>query len=131
MKLILVFCFGSALALGLALSVSGCTKAEWAKADLVISDVLSGVEHGETIEQIELQVATDAGFSGTVNTIVVTLVVDALDTLIALNIIPASLVPTATKMETTEAEKLAGMGGHVPHTLRAIPMPYRLVADAR
>ena len=72
------------------------------------------------MEQIELQVALDAGFSGVVNTIVVTLVVDAIDTLIQLGVIPPNLIPTATAMETQEADKLVRMGGHMPHALLAI-----------
>jgi hypothetical protein len=107
------------LAIG-ALVLAACTPAAWAKADTVLSDVLSGIEHGQTIEQIELQVANDAGFNGVVNTIVVTLVVDALDVLIQMGIIPPNLIPTATAMETTEAEKLVKMGGHMPHALVSI-----------
>lgn len=120
MKFILAYVLGAVVSVGLAASVSGCTPAQTAVAEKVISDVLSGIQHGQTIEQIELQVATDAGFGGVVNTIVVTLVVDALDTLIALGIIPPSLVPTATEYETTEAAKLVHMGGKPAHTLRSI-----------
>jgi hypothetical protein len=107
-------------AVALSLSSMDCTPAAWAKADVIFNDVLSGVEHQETIEQIELQVAADAGFSGVVNTVVVTLVVDALDTLINLGVIPPQYVPSAVAMETQEADKLVKMGGHMPHALLSI-----------
>jgi hypothetical protein len=107
-------------AVALSLSSMDCTPAAWAKADTVLSDVLSGIEHGETLEQIELAVAADAGFGGVVNTIVVTLVVDALDVLVSMGIIPANLIPTATALEVQEADKLVKMGGHMPHALLSI-----------
>lgn len=105
-----------------------CTPAQWAKADTVFKDVLSGLEQHETVEQIELQVAVDAGFSGIVNTVVVTLVVDTLDTLISLGVIPPNLLPTAVAMETQEADKLVRMGGHLPHALKSIATPANLLA---
>ena len=108
------------LILAAALAIAACTPAAWAKADAIFQDVLNGIEHGQTVEQIELQVALDAGFSGVVNTIVVTLVVDAIDTLIQLKIIPPNLIPMATALEVQEADKLVKMGGHMPHALLSI-----------
>jgi len=105
-----------------------CTPAQWQEAGTIWGDVLSGLEHGQTIEQIELKVAQDAGFNGVVNTVVVTIVVDTIDELIALGIIPPNLVPTATAMETQEAEKLVKMGGKLPHALRSIRTPVPLLA---
>lgn len=104
-----------------------CTPAQVAEGEKIFADVLSGVEHGQTLEQIELQVANDAGFSGVVNTIVVTIVVDTLDELIALGVIPPNLIPTATAMEATEVAKLSSMGGKPAHALRGTPVPYTLV----
>jgi hypothetical protein len=97
-----------------------CTPAQWAQAGQTWADILSGLEHGHTIEQIELQVAKDNGFGGVVNTIVVTLVVDAIDEMIALGIIPPQYIPAATAMGNAEAAKLVRLGGHPLHAMRSL-----------
>jgi hypothetical protein len=83
----------------------------WEKA---FKDVVSDIQAGDGLAQIEGDVATDLGFSGIVNTVVATFVVDAIDEAIALGLIPSALIPNATAMEQAEATKLVKMGGHLP-----------------
>jgi hypothetical protein len=83
----------------------------WAKA---FKDVVADLGNHDTLEQIEQDVAVDLNFSGPINTIVSTFVIDAIDEAIALGLIPAADVPYAVGLEKTEAAKLVQMGGHLP-----------------
>jgi hypothetical protein len=121
-----------ALVAAFAFGTQACTSAQVAKFSQIEQDVLSGLRNGETLEQIEQRVAADLGVAGPVNTLIATLVVDTIDALVALNVIPPNIVPTAQRMESEEAGKLIRMGGHLPQAMllrHGNPPEYLLLAQ--
>jgi hypothetical protein len=100
------------IGLGMLVQTGACASLPaWEKA---FKDVVSDIQNGDGLAQIEGDVAADLGFAGIVNTVVATFVVDAIDEAIALGLIPAALVPNAAAMEKAEAQKVVQMGGHLP-----------------